>query len=73
MHYFYFCSTITIIEVLCEKYTNIIKYIHWTWYITWITLFITFYISRQFYIWYFRLRDNKLELSCEPSESEKHP
>lgn len=73
MHYFYFCTTMTILEVLCEKYTNIIKYIHWTWYLTWITLFITFFLSRKYYIWFFRLRDTKQELSCVPSESEKHP
>lgn len=55
MHYFYFCTGITIVEVIAEKYTNIINYINWTWYITWITLFITFYISRKFYLWFFRL------------------
>ena len=57
MHYFNFCSAMTIIEVLCEKYTNIIKYLDWTWYVTWITLFITFWLSRQFYLWFFRLKD----------------
>lgn len=72
MHYFYFCTTMTIIEVLCEKYTNIIKYIHWTWYITWISLFITFFISRNYYLWFFRLRDTKQELSGVPSGLEKH-
>jgi hypothetical protein len=71
MHYFYFCTTMTIMEVLCEKYTNIIEYIHWSWYLTWITLFITFFISRNYYVWFFRLRDTKQELSCVPSGSEK--
>lgn len=56
MHFFYFCSIMTFFEVLAEKYTNILEYIHWTWYITWITLYITFYLSRKFYIWYFRLK-----------------
>ncbi|GEM_PF-369905 len=58
MYYFYYCTSITILEILTEKYTNIIKYIHWTWYITWITLFITFYISRKYYIWFFRLKQH---------------
>ncbi|NMC57343.1 MAG: hypothetical protein GYA50_09005, partial [Eubacteriaceae bacterium] len=53
MHYFYFCTAITIIEVLIEKYTDIIKYLHWTWHVTWITLFITFFLSRKFYVWFF--------------------
>ena len=59
MHYFNFCSVMTIIEVICERYTNIITYLNWTWYVTWITLFITFYASRQYYLWFFRLKDNK--------------
>ncbi len=57
MHYFNFCSIITFIEVLCERYTDIIKYNHWTWYATWITLFITFFMSRQYYIWFYKLKD----------------
>lgn len=56
LYYSYFCSIMTIIEVLCEKYTNLIKYIHWTWYITWITLFLTFYISRKIYLWFFKIK-----------------
>ncbi len=59
MHYFNFCSVMTVIEVICERYTNIITYLNWTWYVTWITLFITFYVSRQYYLWFFRLKDNK--------------
>lgn len=55
MYYVYYCSTLTIIEVIVERYTNIIKYLNWTWYITWISFFITFYISRKFYHWFFRL------------------
>lgn len=54
MHYVYFCTAMTIVEVLCEKYTDIIKYIHWTWYLTWITLCITFFISHKYYIWFFK-------------------
>ncbi len=53
VHYFITCTVMTIIEVLCEKFTNIITYIHWTWYTTWITLFITFFASRKFYLWFF--------------------
>jgi hypothetical protein len=55
IHYFITCTAITIVEVLCEMFTNIITYIHWTWYITWITLFITFYASRKFYLWFFKI------------------
>ena len=56
LHYVYFCTAITIVEVLVEAYTDIIDYINWTWYITWITLFLTFYVSRIYYLWFFRLK-----------------
>jgi len=59
MYYCYYCTTITILETYAEKYTNILKYIHWTWYITWITLFITFYMTRIYYVWFFKLKQNK--------------
>ncbi len=57
MHYISFCSAITIVEVFIERYTDIIEYIHWEWYVTWITLFITFYASRKFYIWFFKYKN----------------
>ena len=56
IYYFYYCTSMTIIEVFLEKYTEILKYINWTWYITWITLFITFYITRMFYVWFFKIK-----------------
>jgi hypothetical protein len=55
LHYFYYCTSLTIIEVIVERHTEIINYIHWTWYITWITFCLTFYISRKFYLWFFKL------------------
>lgn len=58
-HYSYFCTIMTAIEVILEKYTDIIEYLHWTWYVTWITLFITFYMSRKFYVWYFKPEANQ--------------
>ncbi len=58
-HYVLFCSAITVVEVLCERFTNIIHYVNWTWYTTWFTLLITFYLSRLYYIWFFRKRIKK--------------
>jgi hypothetical protein len=57
MYYVYYCSVLSVIEVIVEKNTNIITYIHWAWYITWITFFITFYLSRKFYLWFFKLKE----------------
>ncbi|WP_324255005.1 CBO0543 family protein [Bacillus sp. REN16] len=53
-YYATYCSVITLFEHYLEKYTELITYIHWDWYITWITLFISFYLSRLFCRWFFK-------------------
>jgi hypothetical protein len=57
LHYVYFCSGLTAVEVLVEKNTDILEYLHWAWYTTFITLFLTFFISRQFYKWFFKIKE----------------
>ena len=54
-HYVKFSSLITVIELVLERYTELIVYIKWEWYLTWITLFFTFYLSNKFYRWFFKL------------------
>lgn len=56
LHYAGYCTAMTIIEVLVVKYTNIAIYLNWHWFYTWITLFLSFYLSRQFYVWFFKLK-----------------
>ncbi|MGG1514696.1 CBO0543 family protein [Paenibacillus oryzisoli] len=50
--YLFFPTWMTILEVIIQKYTALIDYIHWSWFWTWITLLITFSISHRFYLWY---------------------
>lgn len=58
MHYFYYCTTMSLIEEIIRRYTNLIRYIHWSWYLTWLTLLITFFASRLFYNWFFKLKES---------------
>ncbi|WP_174616250.1 CBO0543 family protein [Virgibacillus ihumii] len=59
IYYFIYCSAITIIEILVEHYTTAINYNEeWHWYTTWLTLFITFYVSWKFYLWFFKKKVN---------------
>lgn len=53
-YYASYCTVMTLIEVILERHTNLIKYIHWEWYLTWITLFLTFYIVRLLCVWFFK-------------------
>ena len=53
-YYIVICSVVTLLELFLLHNTNLIRYIHWNGYLTWITLFITLYIDRQFCVWFFK-------------------
>lgn len=58
MYYFYYCTTITVAEFFIEKYLNNLEYINWHWYITWITVCFSLYLTRRYYEWFFKLKQN---------------
>lgn len=53
-YYILICSVLTLAELLILHHTDLIRYIRWNGYLTWTTLFITFYINRQFCLWFFK-------------------
>lgn len=52
--YLFFPSWMTILEVVFEKYTNLVHYISWHWYWTWLSLLATFFLSHMFYLWFMK-------------------
>lgn len=54
-YYMSYCTTLTVIELILESYTQLITYIHWSGYLTWVTVLFTFYISRMYYRWFFKI------------------
>ena len=52
-YYVGYASVLTMAEVVIEKYTDLIKYIHWEWYISWISICLSFYLTRSFCVWFF--------------------
>jgi hypothetical protein len=56
-------SILVIVDVMIEKYTNLIEYIHYDWYWTWLNFFCLFALSNKIYRWFFRektlFRDDK--------------
>ncbi len=54
MYYFLFCTGISLLELWILHNTNLIRYIHWNVYLTWISILISFYISRRFCLWFFK-------------------
>ncbi|MCH1624395.1 CBO0543 family protein [Fredinandcohnia quinoae] len=57
-YYVGYTSVLTAGEVLIEKYTALIDYIHWEWYISWITIFLSFFLVRIFCVWFFHSGEN---------------
>lgn len=54
-YYAAFLAPFTLLEYFAERYTLIINYIHWEWYITFISMCILFYLIRVVYKWFFHL------------------
>ncbi|TXK76094.1 CBO0543 family protein [Paenibacillus sp. N3.4] len=47
-------AAITVIEVMIEVHTELIEYMTWTWYWSFLSIWATLYISFLFYRWFFR-------------------
>lgn len=54
-YYIGYTSLLTIVEVTIERYTELANYIHWEWYVTWVTVCLSFYLTRKFCVWFFKL------------------
>jgi len=55
LYYVKIVSAFTFTEVIVEKYTLVIDYIHWNWYYTFISMFFVIFIVRVIYKWFFHL------------------
>jgi hypothetical protein len=53
-YYVGYSTVLTIAEVIIEKYTELITYIYWDWYISWVTIGLALFIGRLFCVWFFK-------------------
>lgn len=56
-YYFLHTSLLTGLETLALKYTKLIEYKKWTWYWSFITIWISYYISHTYYRWFFKIKN----------------
>ncbi|WP_330218272.1 CBO0543 family protein [Ornithinibacillus contaminans] len=54
IYYLFHTSIITVFETFAVKYTNLIQYKKWTWYWSFITVWLTYYLSRIYHSWFFK-------------------
>ena len=48
------CLALTLVELLILQYTQLVRYVHWNAYTTWVTLLITYLTTRKFCLWFFK-------------------
>jgi hypothetical protein len=56
LYYLFHTSLITAFELVALKYTKLIRYSNWTWYWSFITIWISYYISCLNFRWFFKKR-----------------
>ncbi|MEH7109706.1 CBO0543 family protein [Bacillus sp. JJ1764] len=61
MYYLFFAGFFTVMEILLEANTRLVKYHEWKWYWTLGTVIISLYLNHKFYRW-FRKRLIRVEL-----------
>jgi hypothetical protein len=59
LYYIFHSGFITIFEILSVKYTNLIKYVKWKWYLTLVTVGLSYFTSRLFYRWFYKEEFNQ--------------
>ncbi|WP_127584266.1 CBO0543 family protein [Paenibacillus koleovorans] len=52
--YLFWPTWLTIVEQIIRLHTNLVQYLHWNWFLTWITLLASFFISHLYYKWFVR-------------------
>lgn len=59
LYYFFHTSVIAGFELFAVKYTNLIKYKKWTWYWSFITVWLTYYVSHLNHKWFYRNKESE--------------
>ncbi|MCU9614865.1 hypothetical protein OEV98_15075 [Caldibacillus lycopersici] len=69
LYYFFHTAIITCFEIYAVKFTKLIKYDKWSWYWSFASIWVTYYLSHIFYQWYFKngVSNKKMVTSAEPS------
>ncbi|MBP2239905.1 hypothetical protein J2Z40_000458 [Cytobacillus eiseniae] len=55
LYYAIHTSIIIVFEIYAVKYTKLIKYKKWSWYWSFSTIWLTYFVSRIFHRWFFKI------------------
>ncbi|WP_281279833.1 CBO0543 family protein [Cohnella pontilimi] len=65
-YYVLFCTVLTVVEIVIQRYTDLIRYIRWNWFWSWGSLFLTFMVTRVFCVLYFRTMNQQKNAATVP-------
>lgn len=54
LYFIAFPTILSIGEVVILNYTDLIRYIHWNWLISWLTIAITLHLNYSYFRWFYK-------------------
>lgn len=63
LYLFAYTSILTVGEVILERYTELVHYLHWNWFASWITILLTLLMNYLWYNWFFFGRNARADVS----------
>jgi hypothetical protein len=51
-HFLLFTGLFTVLEVVIERYTDLVQYNKWKWYWSFFSIWIVLFINHRYYIWF---------------------
>ncbi|MDF2958391.1 MAG: hypothetical protein K0S39_126 [Paenibacillus sp.] len=45
---------LTVTEIILEAYTDLVEYIHWNWFMTFLSVMLILQVSYWFYVWFIK-------------------
>lgn len=57
LYYLIYASLMTTLEVFLERNTQLIKYLKWKWWYSWTSIMASFYLSRKYYLWFYKIKN----------------
>jgi hypothetical protein len=62
-------AAVTLFAEIIKNYTRLTDYINWSWYLSFLVLFVQFYLTEKFYLWI--KRDFKESIAEPPIENNR--
>ncbi|WP_420491016.1 CBO0543 family protein [Neobacillus drentensis] len=59
LYYLFHTLLVIVPELIALKYTKLIRYPNWKWYWSFITIWLSYFLSRMYQRWFFQNKNQK--------------